>query len=123
MILALALTISGVVTVQLSAHVKVRGTSISLGEVAQIAGSDPRLVEQLQAFELGNIPAPGYSRVFQAAQLKRDLLHMFPGLDLRFTGEAAARIEPALQVIGKDSIRAAALVTAWIPLAQLRATV
>ena len=109
MILATLLTLAGTVTVQLPADAKARGTSINLGEIAHVSGADEALVAKVAAFELGNVPAPGYNRVFQAAQLERDLVHAMPGLDVRFAGASLARVQPAVQIIGKDSLRAAAL--------------
>ena len=67
MTLMIAAMLLGGVTVVLPAESTVRGTEVSLGEIAQVSGSDAAQVERVRAVDLGYSPTPGYSRV-----VKRD---------------------------------------------------
>jgi len=107
--LLLTALLSSSVTIQLPTDAEVRGTSIQLGALAQVTSLDEELARRVREFDLGSVPAPGYSRVFQSFTLKRDLENAFPETDFEFVGQVNARVSAAVQKIGTDSVRGAAL--------------
>ncbi len=48
--------------VSLRAQTVVRGTEMRLGDVAEIQGHDPVLVERLRGIDVGRAPLPGHTR-------------------------------------------------------------
>ena len=109
MSLLLTMLLTGTVTIQLPTNAEVRGTSIQLGALAQVASEDAALAEAVRAFELGNVPAPGYNRVFQSVLIQRDLEAAFPDTTFAFAEHVNCRVAAAVQRVGADSLRAAAL--------------
>jgi hypothetical protein len=69
MTVMIAAMLFGGVTVVLPAESTVRGTEVSLGEVALVSGPDAAQVERVRAFDLGYTPTPGYSRVVRRERL------------------------------------------------------
>jgi len=51
----------------------IRGTGIRLGDVADIKGPDPALVERLRAIDIGRAPLPGLSRTLDLPYIKARL--------------------------------------------------
>jgi flagella basal body P-ring formation protein FlgA len=58
------------ITIVVSPTATVTGTSITLGQLAQISGDDTAWVESLGRLKLGNAPSPG-SRVVLTKELLR----------------------------------------------------
>ncbi len=87
------------VTISLPAKAESRGTEVELGELAQIQCDDAALAQKFESFGLGYAPAPGFSRLFEASRLIGQLEANFPGIEIRFAGEAQCRIHPETEVI------------------------
>ncbi len=83
----------GGVTVTLPMEARVRGTEITLGELATVTGDDASAVARVAAVELGYAPMPGHSRLFQALRLEQ-IVERDLGLDVRFAGDATCRAWP-----------------------------
>lgn len=96
------------VTVTLPAEVQVRGSEMTLGEIATVVGEDPALVERVESFALGYAPSPGYSRVIQRWQIEQRVRKQFDGLELTFDGKVACRILPQVATITAAEIEAEA---------------
>jgi flagella basal body P-ring formation protein FlgA len=96
------------VTVTLRAEAHVTGTEVELGEIASVTAADPVRVAQLEAFELGGAPAPGYSRLFVAERVQEELERRLALSGLRMAGERACRVFPAVEQLPADEIEAAA---------------
>jgi flagella basal body P-ring formation protein FlgA len=105
MLLALALTLFGGVSVALVPEAHVRGTELLLRDVARIESGDAALAERLGALSLGYAPAPGYSRVLNPNQLAQVLARSRPGLELRFSGAPACRVWPVEERIAAARLR------------------
>ena len=99
--------VSGV-TVTLPVEIKVKGTEIELGELAQVAGLDGELVAKVRALELGYAPAPGFSRLLTAERIRAELAKSLPGVEVRVTGERACRVWPELEEIAPARVEEAA---------------
>jgi flagella basal body P-ring formation protein FlgA len=95
-------------TVTLPVEARVKGTEITLGEVAQVSGLDAELVGRLRAIELGYSPAPGFSRMLTAERVRQALAKEFPAVEVRVTGERACRLWPEVTVLEPAAIEAAA---------------
>lgn len=93
-------------TVTLPAEVHVRGAELDLAAVARLEGDDPELLERLGAFELGYVPAPGYSRVLSREHLAVELHRAFP--DVTLAGAEHCRVFPECTEISADAILTAA---------------
>ena len=104
----LSVLLSSTVTVTLPVEATVRGTEIELGEIAKVEGHDSSLVERLVNIELGYAPAPGYSRLMVLERIEDLVRRRFPEVDVRFLGERACRIRPAVAEIAEQDILAAA---------------
>ncbi len=104
-----ALVLSGV-TVTLPMETEVRGTEITLGEIARIDG-EPADVARVSAIPIGYAPSPGYSRLLRDDRLAETVRRAAPGLAVRFAGEPACRVWPAIETIPSarlvDAARAA----------------
>jgi flagellar basal body P-ring formation protein FlgA len=96
--------------VQLSPHSDVRGTEITLGEIASLRSASPETQASAEAISLGYTPAPGFARTFQRAQLEQELANHLPGVSVTFEGAAACRAEPASSMVRAAAVRAAAQV-------------
>ncbi len=59
--------------VSLRADSVVRGTEIRLGDVAEIQGHDPALVERLRGIDVGRAPLPGHTRTLDLSYVKARL--------------------------------------------------
>lgn len=107
MINLLPILFSGV-TLVLPMDAEVSGTEITLGEVARIQGATGELALQLDGFELGYAPAPGYSRLLFAERIKTSLKRKFPDLQIELAGERACRVRPKVRLVAPAELRAAA---------------
>lgn len=96
------------VTVTLPMEATVRGTEVELGEVATIEGAEPDVLARLASVELGYAPAPGYSRLLARERVAELVRRRVPEADVRFAGEHACRLHPAVLRIGEDELLAAA---------------
>ncbi len=107
MIQLVTLFVSGLTCV-LPAQIKVRGTEIDVGAIAQIKGDDAELVARAGKVSLGYAPAPGYTRAFQRWQLERQLSSALPDVQIAFEGAQACTIAPETETLGAQAIVAAA---------------
>jgi len=96
------------VTITLPSEARVHGTEMNLGAVAQVACDDPALAARVQALTLGYVPAPGFSRVLDAAQLARQVRAISPGMELKFEGARTCRVLPKTELIQAETIHSAA---------------
>lgn len=96
------------VTITLPAEAKVAGTEVSLGAIAKVECDDPALAARISAVRLGYAPAPGYSRVLDAAALLRQVRAGVPDADVRFKGSGTCRVSPATEPIAADALAEAA---------------
>jgi len=96
------------VTIELPSEAHVRGAELSLGAIAQVTGDDPAQVARVQAVRLGYAPAPGYSRLLQAARVLREVEAQAAGVALRFEGSTACRVWPEVEVVRGAALEAAA---------------
>lgn len=62
--------------IRLKSKVKVTGTWIRLGDVAEISGIDAGPREELEAMKLSRVPLPGVRRVMTIADIARRLEHL-----------------------------------------------
>ncbi len=99
---------AGTVTVTLGLEARTRGTEVELGEIAQVAGTDPAVVDSVRAVELGYAPAPGYSRVFRADRIAQVVRAALPNVTVRLSGQAATRVHPEVERIAGGLILSAA---------------
>ena len=104
MILSLLLT---GVTVAFPMEAEVRGTEVSLGEIATVTGDDPELVELVRQVNLGGAPTPGYSRLFHALRVEQ-LAERRTGIELAFTGHRACRVRPVVRIVPAAEVELAA---------------
>lgn len=93
------------VTLPLEAHVE--GTEIELGELAELAGTD-KLVERLSKLEIGYSPSPGYSRLLRVDQVRTAIKRKAPEVSVRFAGQRATRVWPAVEEVEAEALLAAA---------------
>lgn len=96
------------VTIKLPAEAKVSGTELSLGAVATIECDDPALAARIGATRLGYAPAPGYSRVLDAAALLRQARAAAPEASIQIEGAGACRVLPETERVVGDEIAKAA---------------
>jgi flagella basal body P-ring formation protein FlgA len=106
MLLALTMFLS--ITIALPDKAHVRGNEIKLGEIATIQGADAADAERLAQLQLGGAPAPGYMRVFRKADIETRVRSVLPRAEIVFTGAETCRVEPELQTVRGDELRAAA---------------
>lgn len=99
-----SLLLASSVTVTLPPTADVRGTEVALGEFATVVSEDASLASRFEEYDLGYAPAPGFSRLFDAARLEQKLELHFPGVDVRFTGSTACRVVPATETVPGSSI-------------------
>jgi len=108
-IASLAALFLGGVTVTLPADARVRGTEMTVGEVARVAGDDPAEVERVEALSLGYAPAPGYTRLLRRTQIEVALRRDAPALELRFDGAATCRVAPETEQLSAAKLEQEAL--------------
>lgn len=102
--LLLTLLAAGGLTVELKLEATCTGTEIELGEVAQIRGDDPLLVERAKEIELGYAPSPGYSRIFRGKRLELMLERQLEGVDVTVVGAPRTRISPETTSVSAKEI-------------------
>jgi flagella basal body P-ring formation protein FlgA len=107
MMIAYLLAWAGV-TLTLPTECRVRGTEIRVGDVAMVTGTDAAEIERVRAASLGYAPAPGYSRLLQAAIIQSELAGKLPGVSLSFAGSPACRVTPEIERVSGSAIEAAA---------------
>lgn len=108
MIHMIAAIFLGGVTVVLPAESTVRGTEVSLGEVARVSGPDAAQVDRVRAFDLGYSPTPGYTRVVRRERLLALLEDKYPEVELTLGGEERCLIQPEVEVVAGQALAAAA---------------
>jgi flagella basal body P-ring formation protein FlgA len=96
--LLLSCGLSGV-TVSLPAEARVRGTEMTVGEVAVVTGTDPEEVRRVRETSLGYAPAPGYSRLMQSWMIQNRLREALPGTAATIDGKSACRIVPLTELV------------------------
>lgn len=104
----IATLLLGSVTILMPEEARVRGTELTLGEVAEIRADDPGEVDRLKGLALGYAPAPGYSRVLYAERLQAELQSQFGNADLRVIGALATRVVPEVTIVDGAEIASAA---------------
>lgn len=95
-------------TITLPAEAKVSGTEMELGDIAAVTSEDQELLAELQTFDLGYAPAPGYHRTLRMWKIQQDLERAFPEAKLQFAGEPVMRVLPHTATIGAGEIELAA---------------
>jgi len=93
------LLLAGGVSVDLPIEAEATGTTITLGEIATLSGDDTEAIKAISGVELGYMPAPGYSRTLQRWKLEKAVSIMAPDVEVTWTGEAACRVKPAVEVV------------------------
>lgn len=104
--IATLLLLAGV-SVELPMEARVRGTEVTVGEIATVTGDDPAEVARVAAVRLGGSPMPGYSRLFQSGRLEARI-EREAGLDVRLVGHAACRVRPEVETIAEERLAAVA---------------
>ena len=92
-------------TVSLAPQAAVRGTEITLGEVATISGGTPEETSRVAGLHLGYAPAPGYSRLLKEGLIAQQAKRLLPGQTLLFAGSATCRVTPEVIVIEAQRIQ------------------
>lgn len=96
------------VTITLPETAHVQGSEVTLGEIATIRGAEPNDDERIRSLALGYAPAPGYARVFTRAQVAQQLHNLLPKTEFAFAGADRCRVEPELEIVRGETLRAAA---------------
>lgn len=96
------------VSIELPAEAEAMGTTITLGEIATISCDDSQTLESLSSIELGYMPAPGYSRTLQRWKVEQAVAITLPDVEVKWTGQAACRISPAVEMVAAATIYEAA---------------
>ena len=96
------------ITVTLPAEAHVRGSELTVGEIASVEGGVAQDVELVKAFSLGYAPSPGYSRVLRGWQIEQSLRKEFEELQFTVAGKAACRIWPSVATVSAEQIEAEA---------------
>tara|TARA_R110002072_G_scaffold136119_3_gene278003 strand:- start:10125 stop:11057 length:933 start_codon:yes stop_codon:yes gene_type:complete len=104
----LALTANDV-TVTLPEATTVVGTELTVALVADVACDDAVIAKQIGEYGLGYAPAPGYSRLLQAARIQVQLAQAFPEVTLTFAGSTSVRVTPETTRVTVSDLRAEAL--------------
>jgi flagella basal body P-ring formation protein FlgA len=104
----LTLLLVGGVKITLHGEATVRGTEISLAQVATVEGDDAAEVERVRSLKLGYAPAPGYSRTLAAPRVSADVARLVPGIAIEVKGALACRVTPQVERIGAAAIETAA---------------
>jgi flagella basal body P-ring formation protein FlgA len=95
-------------TVSLAPQAQVRGTEITLGEVATVSGGTAAENAKLAAFHLGYAPAPGYSRLLKGELIAQQVRHALPGENITVSGSRACRVTPEVVVVQAERIKSVA---------------
>jgi len=103
------LLLIGGISITLPQEAQVRGTEVSLGEVASIRGEDPAAVQRFRELSLGYAPAPGYSRLFSKRAIEVRVNELLAGESFEVSGAVECRVFPEVETVEKSSIEAAAL--------------
>jgi flagellar basal body P-ring formation protein FlgA len=106
--LLLALTVSDV-TVTLPEATTVAGMELTVAAVADVKSDDSALATRIGELSLGYAPAPGYSRLLQAARMHTQLVRAFPEATIQFVGSASVRVTPETTRVTVNDLRAEAL--------------
>lgn len=106
--ISLAAILLGGITVTLPMEVKVRGTELTLGDVAQISGEDAGLVATARRVQLGSNPAPGYSRLIADSWIEQRLRRDLPDVEITLVGQRNCRVWPLVERIPAEQLRIAA---------------
>lgn len=93
------LLLAGGVSVDLPSEVEATGATIMLGEIATVTGDDPETLKAISDVELGYMPAPGYSRTLHRWKIERAVTLLAPDVEVKWTGEGACRVYPAVEMI------------------------
>jgi len=101
--LQLLLLTSGV-SIELPSKAEASGMKITLGEIAQIVSDDAEALELISAVELGYMPAPGYSRMLHRWKLEQAVSIAAPNIEVKWTGEAACRVSPVVEMVNATSL-------------------
>ncbi|MEM7515594.1 MAG: hypothetical protein AAF368_01540, partial [Planctomycetota bacterium] len=103
--LLLSLGTASTVQITLPSRAEVRGTEITLGEIAvDIQTDDAVLKAQLENFDLGYAPAPGFNRLLRRERMFQSLREAFPNQPLLFEGALATRAFPMTEQIPATEI-------------------
>lgn len=106
--ISIAAILLGGITVTLPMEAKVRGTELTLGDVAQISGDDAALVATARRVQLGSNPAPGYSRLIADSWIEQRLRRDLPDVEITLVGQRNCRVWPLVERISAERLRAAA---------------
>lgn len=96
------------VTVTLPMEARVRGTEISVGQVAEVTGADAALVETIRGISLGYAPAPGFSRLIWNHKIAEAVAAHDPELHLELRGQRATRVWPIVDTVSAERVVAVA---------------
>lgn len=107
MMLLTQLVLAGV-TITLPMEARVRGTEMTLGDVATVTGANADEVALARALDLGYAPAPGYSRLLSAEKIAEVAARKLPEVALTFAGDRHCRVWPEVQEIAEADVRLAA---------------
>ena len=104
MILTFATTVLAA-TIALKPEASVRGTEVTLGEIAVVSGVSNEEAARLAAVRLGGAPAPGWTRRFDRGQIEAAIKLELPGVTHQVTGADACRTSPTTRVIEATQIQ------------------
>jgi|GEM_PF-626976 len=102
--LTLATLLLSQVTVTLPAEATVRGSEITLGEIATVTGPDEEEVTKVRSVELGYAPSPGFTRVLESWKIEARLERQLAGMEIDLQGEASCRLWPAVAVVRSQEL-------------------
>ncbi len=94
-------------TVTFPMEARVRGTEITLGEIATIATDDDAERARLEGVHLGYAPMPGFSRLFHATRVA-EVIERSTGIRVALSGDRACRVWPVTREIAPEEFAAAA---------------
>ncbi len=109
MVFTTTLLLIGGISITLPQEAQIKGTEITLGEVASIRGEDPAAVERFKGLSLGYAPAPGYSRLFSKRTIEVRLAEAIAGQEFTVSGALECRVFPVVETVEKKTIGEAAL--------------
>jgi flagella basal body P-ring formation protein FlgA len=96
------------VTVTLHSEAKLRGTEVSVSDVAIVSGADAAANARVAALPLGWCPSPGYSRVIDAARILEAAQAKAPDVVVVVAGSIACRVFPREARIAPQTLALAA---------------
>ncbi len=106
--MTLAALLLGGISVVLPMETKVRGTELTLGDVAAVSGDDAGLVAAARRIPLGYAPAPGYSRVIADGWIRARLERDLPEIEFALSGQPNVRVFPLVERVPAARLRNAA---------------